>query len=95
MQNQSSKISVEQLMKKKYTQYAMFLSMLFLTFKGNATSLLQVNREPEMANLFYSEGKIWVVIAVFSIAVLGIGIYLFSMDKRISKIESISNKHKD
>lgn len=95
MQNQSSKISVEQLMKKKYTQYAMVLSMLFLAFKGNATSLLQVNREPEMANLFYSEGKIWVVIAVFSIAVLGIGIYLFSMDKRISKIESISNKHKD
>lgn len=38
------------------------------------------------------EGKINVVITVLSIIVVGLGIYLFSMDKKISKLEKNSKK---
>jgi hypothetical protein len=42
---------------------------------------------PEMDNLFRSSGKIYVVITIIVIIFLGLAIFLFSMDRRLSKIE--------
>jgi hypothetical protein len=41
----------------------------------------------EMADGLRSEGKIYVVVAVVTIVTLGLIAYLFSIDRKISKIE--------
>jgi CcmD family protein len=41
----------------------------------------------EMADAFRSSGKIYVVIATIVIIFLGLAIYLFSIDRRLKKIE--------
>jgi len=47
----------------------------------------QNSAKPEMADLFRSSGKIYVVIAVIVIIFVGLAIYLFSIDRRLKKIE--------
>lgn len=50
-------------------------------------------QEVEMADSLRSEGKIYVVVAVLLIVFAGIVLYLFNIDKKISKLEKeISNK---
>ena len=41
---------------------------------------------------FYRSGKIQVVIAVILIVLLGILLYLFRLDKKVSKLEQAHNK---
>jgi CcmD family protein len=41
----------------------------------------------EMADIMRSSGKIYVVIAIISIIFVGLAIYLFSIDRRLKKIE--------
>lgn len=40
-----------------------------------------------MDDFFYSSGKIYVVIAVLLIILLGIAAYLFKLDRKITKLE--------
>lgn len=42
----------------------------------------------EMADALRSSGKIYVVVAVIGLLFVGFMIYLFSLDKRIKKIEN-------
>lgn len=44
-------------------------------------------QEVEMAEQLRSSGKIYVVVAVISVIFIGLVIYLFSIDRKISKIE--------
>lgn len=47
-----------------------------------------------MADKFYTEGKVYVVVAVVSILVVGMIAYLFLMDRKISRIEKeLKNKN--
>ncbi|HBB81629.1 MAG TPA: CcmD family protein [Cryomorphaceae bacterium] len=39
-------------------------------------------------NIMYSEGKIYVVIAVVAIIFIGLAVFLMGMDKRIKKLEN-------
>jgi CcmD family protein len=41
----------------------------------------------EMADAMRSSGKIYVVIGTISVVFIGLAIYLFSIDKRLSKLE--------
>ena len=41
----------------------------------------------EMEDLLRSSGKIYVVIWTISVVFIGLAIYLFSIDKRLSKLE--------
>lgn len=43
--------------------------------------------EVEMAEHFRKEGKIYVVIAVVLLVLIGIAFYLFLLDRKIKKIE--------
>lgn len=43
--------------------------------------------QPEMAETFRKEGKIYVVIAVASIILTGIVVFLIMLEKRINKLE--------
>jgi hypothetical protein len=58
-------------------------SILFLSF----LPILTFAQETEMADTFRSEGKIYVVIGVMSIILIGLFIYLFFIGNKISEIE--------
>lgn len=48
----------------------------------------------EMADTFRSEGKIYVVIAVVVTILLGIGYYLWLLDRRLSRLEKERRERK-
>lgn len=50
---------------------------------------------PEMADGMRSEGKIYVVVAIILIVLSGLIIYLFTMDRKVKKLEDLAqNKNK-
>ena len=62
----------------------LFLILLTLS---NIAAFAQAASEPEMADVFRSSGKIYVVVAIVAIIFAGLAIYLFSIDRRLKKIE--------
>ena len=60
------------------------LSALYL---GIFLPLFSQAQEPEMADTFRTEGKIYVVIAVMAVILTGLFIYLFSIGNKISRLE--------
>lgn len=42
----------------------------------------------EMADALRADGKIWVVVAVVGIILIGFIVYLFTVDSKLSKLES-------
>ncbi len=49
--------------------------------------LFAQNNDVEMADTLRSNGKIYVVVACIVIILVGLLVYLFSIDKRLKKIE--------
>jgi uncharacterized membrane protein len=45
------------------------------------------SQEVEMAEVMRSNGKIYVVVAVIATIFIGLMIYLFKIDRRVSKLE--------
>lgn len=45
------------------------------------------NEKPQMADSFRSSGKIYVVVAVLVIILIGLFLYLVNTDKKITRIE--------
>ena len=66
-------------MKKIYVSAFLLLSYTAL--------FAQQNQPVEMADAMRSSGRIYVVIAIIAIVFAGLAIYLFSIDKRLKKIE--------
>ncbi|WP_299499184.1 CcmD family protein [Mucilaginibacter sp.] len=60
------------------------LAVMLVSF---VTAFAQQSQTVEMADTFRSSGKIYVVIAVIVIIFIGLAIYLFSIDRRLKKIE--------
>lgn len=62
------------------------------------TALLIANvgfaQEVEMADTMRANGKIYVVVGIIVIILVGLIIYLFSMDRKISKLEKELDKHR-
>lgn len=50
-------------------------------------------QEVEMADMMRSNGKIYVVVGIILIILLGLILYLFSMDRKLSKLEKELDKH--
>lgn len=65
---------------------AFTLMMLLVTL-----NLFAQNNEVEMADALRSNGKIYIVVAVILIILLGLLVYLFSLDKRLKMLEKKSN----
>jgi CcmD family protein len=61
-----------------------FLAFLLLTC---CSVFAEQGQEIEMADAMRSSGKIYVVIAIIVIIFIGLAIYLFSIDRRLKKIE--------
>jgi len=61
--------------------------LLALLLLGYFAAFAQQNQPVEMADVMRSSGKIYVVIATIVIIFVGLAIYLFSIDRRLKKIE--------
>ncbi|HWZ14812.1 MAG TPA: hypothetical protein VNW95_06195 [Mucilaginibacter sp.] len=63
--------------------------LAFLTFLllGYITVFAQPTQSVEMADTMRSSGKIYVVIVTIVIIFAGLAIYLFTIDRRLKKIE--------
>ena len=61
-------------------------------------ALLVVNigfaQEVEMADTMRANGKIYVVVGIIIIILVGLIVYLFTIDKKISKLEKELDKHR-
>ena len=67
---------------KKYIVAVLFFLLPFLS----------IAQEVEMADNFRNEGKIYVVVAVAAVILSGIFVYLFMLDRKVTKIENELNK---
>ncbi len=77
----------------KYSRQFLFrILIVFLFFIPFITSA-QNPADVEMADTFRSDGKIYVVIGIMTIILVGLFIYLFAIGKKVSDIEKkISQK---
>jgi CcmD family protein len=66
---------------KKFNKFLIVLIFILSEIK------LQAQDKVTMADVFYSSGKIYVVLGVLSIIFLGILIFLFMIDKKITNLE--------
>jgi len=62
-----------------------FLLLLLLSYTG---VFAQSNLGVTMDNTLQSSGKIYVVVAIIAIIFVGLALYLFSIDRRLKKIEN-------
>jgi CcmD family protein len=56
--------------------------LLLLSFTASAQA-----SDVEMADQFYKDGKIYVVIAVVSIILIGLFAYLFRLERKVTELE--------
>ena len=68
-----------------------FLTFL-VGFTLSFTASAQAN-DIEMADQFRADGKIYVVIAVVLLILVGIFIYLFNLDKKVTRLEKEVSKN--
>jgi CcmD family protein len=70
-------------MGNKYILCMFFLLVSSYSFAQNGV---------EMADKLRESGKIWVVVAVLLVIFVGISIFLFTLDRKISKLEKNLDK---
>jgi CcmD family protein len=63
------------------------LTLMLMMLLSFATAFAQQNQPVEMADALRSSGKIYVVVGTIVIVFIGLAIYLFSIDRRLKKIE--------
>jgi protein-S-isoprenylcysteine O-methyltransferase Ste14 len=64
---------------------------LFRIFLAAILSLLAFPAlcQPEMADALRAEGKIYVVVAIILVILIALILYLFVLDKKVNKLESL------
>ena len=67
-------------------RYFKKIVLLLLVVWSNMLAFAQ-DKEPEMADLMRSNGKIYVVVAVCLTVLIGLFIYVFMLDRKISAFE--------
>jgi CcmD family protein len=73
-------------MAKIFLRFLFFVCFTLGILSGYAQDSAQHER-PQMAELMRSNGKIYVVVTVLVIILAGIFIYLFQLDRKISRME--------
>ncbi|HET9056484.1 MAG TPA: hypothetical protein VFN30_06530 [Chitinophagaceae bacterium] len=74
-------------MRKQLSQFMLFLLTLFASFASFAQGNEVVKSASETRGFLYSNGKIYVVVAVLVTILAGLIIYLFNLDRKISRLE--------
>jgi hypothetical protein len=78
-------------MYKIFFRVFFFLSLTLMALITRAQDSLQ-NEKPQMAEGMRSSGKIYVVVAVLVIILIGLIIYVIQLDRKLSRLEK-NNKH--
>lgn len=65
---------------------------LLLTIILTVTVNLASAQQAEMADRMRSEGKIYVVVAIILVVLIGLILYLFLLDKKLTRIEKQLHK---
>ena len=76
---------------EKFKKAALFTALFLLSICSFSQP---AEASVEMADTFYTEGKVFVVVLVVSVVVLGILFYLFLLDKKLSRMEKELNNKK-
>jgi len=71
----------------------MKFSNTLLILLVSSFSLMAQQADIEMADQFRADGKIYVVISVVLLILLGLFIYLFSLDKKVTRLEKEVSKN--
>ena len=71
----------------------MKFSNTLLILLVSSFSLMAQQADIEMADQFRADGKIYVVISVVLLILLGLFIYLFSLDKKVTRLEKEISKN--
>jgi uncharacterized membrane protein len=58
---------------------------------GNLLNIL-LQQNVEMADAFRADGKIYVVVGIMVMSLLGVVLYLISLDRKVTKLEKKLNK---
>ena len=64
------------------------LSLVLLLSLCCTVVFAQQGQQVEMADVLRSSGKIYVVVATIAIVFAGLAIYLFTIDRRLKKVEN-------
>jgi hypothetical protein len=72
-----------------------FYSLIFMIMLVIRLKAQTVADKVDMADQFRADGKIYVVIAVLSTILFGIGYYLWTIDRKISRLERERKERKD
>jgi CcmD family protein len=64
------------------------LTLLLLLLTFCTVVFAQQGQQVEMADALRQSGKIYVVVVTISIIFVGLAIYLFSIDRRLKKVEN-------
>ena len=64
---------------------------LFLVMVCNASILFAQDDTVEMADVMRSNGKIYIVVAVCLTILIGLFLYVWSVDRKVSKVERENN----
>ena len=70
----------------KYNQVITRFSLLLVAIFLSTFSFAQA-KEVQMADVMRSNGKIYIVVAVCLTILVGLFLYVFSLDKKLSKLE--------
>jgi CcmD family protein len=71
----------------------MKFSNTLLILLVSSFSLMAQQADIEMADQFRADGKIYVVISIVLLILLGLFIYLFSLDKKVTRLEKEVSKN--
>lgn len=63
-----------------------FVAFVMALFIGNS-AMAQTAQGPEMADLMRSNGKIYIVVAVCLTILIGLFLYAWTIDRKISRLE--------
>ena len=66
-------------------KFTLIVAFLFFSIVANAQNTI------EMADVMRSNGKIYTVVAVCLTILIGLFVYIFSMDRKISRLEKEQN----
>lgn len=64
-----------------------FVKLFFLLLVVSGQTVSAQNRQPEMADVMRANGKIYVVVAIIVIILIGLAAYLFTLDRKITRLE--------
>ena len=70
--------------------HRMILRFIFLSFTMLPAMIASAQDKPSMADTMRSNGKIYVVVAVCLTILIGLFIYVFVLDRKISRMEKNS-----